>query len=229
MIAAFNPAHPVEELLEAYGYKRCGKRWISPTSSSGLAGVTILDGRVYSHHASDPLADGHAHDAFDLFRILDHEGDTRSAVKAAAEELGIESPSFGGVRASTDYHGEVAGCYRRRYRDRAWTDRPRQCAPLRAGSPRERALLLAVGTVASMERSLLVPRRDRRDPPARRGDDSPDVRGSCALIPGAARSARQVGGEMRVARAAHENARIRSSDRGHPDPARGHGPGRVAA
>jgi hypothetical protein len=33
----------------------------------------------------------HAHDAFDLFRILNHEGDARPAVKAAAEELGIGS------------------------------------------------------------------------------------------------------------------------------------------
>jgi putative DNA primase/helicase len=55
---------------------------------------------------------------------------------------------------------------------------------------RECALLLVVGPVARMERSLLVPRRDRRDRPACRGDDSPDVRGGCALIPGAPRSTR---------------------------------------
>jgi hypothetical protein len=91
VIAAFNQVHSGEELLGAHGYTRRGKRWISPTSSSGLAGITILDGRVYSHHASDPLADSHAHDAFDILRILDHGGDARSAVKAAAEELGMGS------------------------------------------------------------------------------------------------------------------------------------------
>jgi hypothetical protein len=91
VIAAFNKAHTVEAVLEAHGYKRCGdKRWLSPSSSSGLAGVVILDsGRVFSHHGTDPLFGKHSHDAFDLFRILDHGGDTKSAVKAAAEELGI--------------------------------------------------------------------------------------------------------------------------------------------
>jgi putative DNA primase/helicase len=92
VIAAFNRARPVEELLADHGYTRRGKRWSSPTSSSGLAGVVVLDdGRVYSHHASDLLAGDHAHDAFDLFRILDHGGDTRAAFKAAAEELGMGS------------------------------------------------------------------------------------------------------------------------------------------
>ena len=107
VIAAFNQVHTVEELLEAHGYTRRGKRWISPTSSSGLAGAVILDdGKVYSHHASDHLADGHAHDAFDLLLILDHRGDTKSAVKAAAEVLGIElgvpkgTQSGGNSRAS---------------------------------------------------------------------------------------------------------------------------------
>jgi putative DNA primase/helicase len=91
VIAAFNLAHPVEGLLAAHGYTRRGNHWMSPTSSSGLAGTVIIEGRVYSHHASDPLSDGHAHDAFDLFRILDHGGDARAAVKAAAEELGMGS------------------------------------------------------------------------------------------------------------------------------------------
>jgi putative DNA primase/helicase len=92
VIAAFNQVHTVEDLLVEHGYTRRGNRWMSPTSSSGLAGVTILDGgRVYSHHGADPLADGHSHDAFDLFRILDHGGDARVAIKAAAEDLGMGS------------------------------------------------------------------------------------------------------------------------------------------
>jgi hypothetical protein len=91
VIAAFNLAHSVQDVLAAHRYTRRGNRWMSPTSSSGLAGTVIIEGRVYSHHASDPLSDGHAHDAFDLFRILDHAGDTRAAIKAAAEELGMGS------------------------------------------------------------------------------------------------------------------------------------------
>ncbi|MGH9892444.1 MAG: bifunctional DNA primase/polymerase, partial [bacterium] len=113
VIAAFNQARSVEDLLAKHGYIQRGKRWISPTSSSGLAGVVVLDGRVYSHHASDPLADGHAHDAFDLFRILDHGGDTRAAIKAAAEDLGMGSTARSQARAeahqgaeTSDFHGD---------------------------------------------------------------------------------------------------------------------------
>ncbi|HEX9592447.1 MAG TPA: bifunctional DNA primase/polymerase, partial [bacterium] len=98
VIGAYNRSHTVVELLESHGYIPKGGpgRYLSPTSSSGLPGVHLLDdGRVYSHHASDPLAqpgeDGkqHAHAAFDVFRILNHGGDVRAAVKAAAAELGV--------------------------------------------------------------------------------------------------------------------------------------------
>lgn len=50
------------------------------------------DGRCYSHHASDPLNDGHAHDAFSVFCILAHGGNVTAAVKAAAESLGLPLP-----------------------------------------------------------------------------------------------------------------------------------------
>jgi len=102
VIGAFNRAHTVEELLEAHGYVRRGGpgRYLSPTSSSGLPGVRILDsGKVYSDHASDPLAqvgdDGrhHAHTAFSIYCHLDHGGDVHAAVRAAAAELGIEASS----------------------------------------------------------------------------------------------------------------------------------------
>jgi putative DNA primase/helicase len=64
IIAAYNQAHDVRELLGAHGYKPKGKqRWLAPGSESGMPGVRLLgDGRVYSSHASDPLNDGHAHD-----------------------------------------------------------------------------------------------------------------------------------------------------------------------
>lgn len=91
VICAFNQVHSVEELLKAHGYTPKGKRWLSPTSSSGLAGVIILDGKAYSHHASDPLADGYSHDAFDIYRLLEHGGDWRAAIKAAAKLLGLDT------------------------------------------------------------------------------------------------------------------------------------------
>ncbi|KSN90705.1 bifunctional DNA primase/polymerase [Pseudomonas aeruginosa] len=94
VIDAFNRAHDVEALLEAHGYLKRGKKWLCPQSSTGLPGVTVSVGRVYSHHSSDPLANGHQNDAFDVFCILDHNGNQGEAVKAAARLLGIERESW---------------------------------------------------------------------------------------------------------------------------------------
>lgn len=93
VIGQFNDAHDLGELLKANGYKPRGKRWLAPTSTSGLAGVVLFeDGtHCYSHHASDPLNDGHAHDAFGVFCLLKHGGDMGQAVADAASLLGIDS------------------------------------------------------------------------------------------------------------------------------------------
>jgi hypothetical protein len=94
VIQAFNQAHDVRELLKKHGYEPKGTdRFIAPGSTSGLAGVKIFDdGRVYSHHGSDPLADTHSHDAFSVFCILAHKGDTRAAVREAAKCLRMDRP-----------------------------------------------------------------------------------------------------------------------------------------
>lgn len=91
VIEQFNRAHDVESLLAAHGYERRGNKWLAPCSSSGLPGVAVTDGRVYSHHASDPLCNDHMNDAFDVFRILEHDGDAKAATKAAAKLLGLDS------------------------------------------------------------------------------------------------------------------------------------------
>lgn len=93
VIGQFNQAHDIVSIIEEHGYVPKGRRWLSPTSSSNLAGVVVFDDRThcYSHHASDPLNDGHAHDAFDLFCILDHGGDITAAVSAAADLLGLNN------------------------------------------------------------------------------------------------------------------------------------------
>ncbi len=81
VIEAFNREHPVEEILEASGYKRRGKKWVSPNSHSGQAGVVVKDGRAFSHH-SDALGDHFWHDPFDLFAKLHFGGDKRNAAAA---------------------------------------------------------------------------------------------------------------------------------------------------
>lgn len=90
VISAFNDAHDPVAILEAHGYERTGKRrWKSP-NGHGVAGIVLLpSGKLFSHHQSDPLGDGHAHDAFDVWTVLEYGGDQRAAVRAAAELLGM--------------------------------------------------------------------------------------------------------------------------------------------
>ena len=93
LIALYNLMVPPARILERNGYRPArGERgrWVCPGSTTGTPGVVLLDdGRVYSHHASDPLGDGHAHDAFDVLRVLECGGDFRAAIRAARIELGL--------------------------------------------------------------------------------------------------------------------------------------------
>lgn len=124
VIGQFNQAHDVRAMLEAYGYVRRGKRYLSPTSSTKLAGVVVFeDGtHCYTHHASDPLNDGHAHDAFDLYCTFDHNGDVAQAVRSAASLLGIQQlPDFPAV----DTRALIENTRKRKARD---TEMPKRHA-----------------------------------------------------------------------------------------------------
>lgn len=94
VIDAFNRATDIETLLQRNGYIKRGSKWLAPQSSTGMPGVCVVDEqgeqRLYSHHGSDPLANGHMNDPFDVFCILEHNGDTGAAIKAAARVLGME-------------------------------------------------------------------------------------------------------------------------------------------
>jgi hypothetical protein len=95
VIDAYDQENSIESALTRYGYRPQGKRWLSPHSSTGLAGVVIFDGKAWVHHASDPLCSdesGQLVGAFDLFRYYEHGGDISKAVKAAAESLGMKLP-----------------------------------------------------------------------------------------------------------------------------------------
>lgn len=94
VIDEFNRSHDVQELLRAHGYIKRGSKWLFSQSSTGLPGVTVSDdGKVYSHHAADPLANGHQNDAFEVFCLLEHDGDQSKAVKDAARMLGMQHSS----------------------------------------------------------------------------------------------------------------------------------------
>lgn len=93
VIDAYDQAHDIESALTRYGYRQQGRRWLSPHSSTGLAGVVVFGDKAWIHHASDPLCSdesGQLVGAFDLFRYYEHGGDIGKAVKAAAEEMGMK-------------------------------------------------------------------------------------------------------------------------------------------
>lgn len=71
-IQRFNDENPITVLLGQYGYKRKlvtsdYEKWLSPQSSSGVAGITVKGNKFFSHH-NDQFKDGYWHDAFDLMK-----------------------------------------------------------------------------------------------------------------------------------------------------------------
>jgi hypothetical protein len=96
VIDAFNATYSPGDILEGNGYiSKRGNRWMHPNSTTGMPGVRLLPNstpeRIYSSHSNDPLNDTHAHDAFDCYCILEHGGEFKSAVRAAARLLGMDS------------------------------------------------------------------------------------------------------------------------------------------
>jgi len=91
VIGAYNARYSVFDMLLKHGYLQKGNRWLSPDSTSGEAGVNVSpDGKViYSHGSSDALATGNSHDAFSIYRVLECNGDMKTAVRQASAMLGL--------------------------------------------------------------------------------------------------------------------------------------------
>lgn len=86
-INAFNSQHEISSLLQQYKYKLVYSRndfekWISPNSSTGRAGITLKNKKVYSHH-NDSLNNGYWHDAFDVMRLCEGLSEDDAIKKAA--------------------------------------------------------------------------------------------------------------------------------------------------
>ena len=87
----------LEAIIQQFGNKQIGKRFLSPQSKSGTAGIIIFTDdkgkkRVYSHHGeSDPLSHlnhgGHSLDTFDVLCTLKFGGDVKKAIAHYANEL----------------------------------------------------------------------------------------------------------------------------------------------
>lgn len=84
-IQAYNETHDIEDVLAHYGYRRIGRRYLSPNSASGSPGVSVEDGRWVSSHESDRSTIGVSGDAFDLYTFYEHGGNEVSAIKAVAD------------------------------------------------------------------------------------------------------------------------------------------------
>lgn len=113
IIERFNTTYSVEQILIKNNYEKKGEnRFLSPHSQTKTPGVIILeDGTIYSHHAADLLGDGHSHDAFDVARILEANGDWKTAFNNARSDLGIPLVTYKkpiDVRAFKFYHASEA-------------------------------------------------------------------------------------------------------------------------
>jgi Virulence-associated protein E/Bifunctional DNA primase/polymerase, N-terminal len=99
VIDLYNQANSIHDALPRYGYTKQGKRYLSPHSSTKLAGCVMLDdNRVWIHHASDPLGGEHPVNPFDLFCFYEHNNDVAKATRAAAQELGIAHKTKSEIR-----------------------------------------------------------------------------------------------------------------------------------
>lgn len=111
VIASFNQWFSVVEVLERYGYERDRKnRYLYPGSITGMAGVVLLrEGNVaFSHHSNDPLADGHIHDSFDCFRILQYSGSFSDAISEAQNIIAVRAIEEMNVRHAFTTIGKYA-------------------------------------------------------------------------------------------------------------------------
>ncbi|ELV08589.1 Hypothetical protein F387_01190 [Wohlfahrtiimonas chitiniclastica SH04] len=95
IIDLINQSYDIESLLQSNGYIKRGKCWLAPNSTSGMAGVHIIDGkRVYSHHSNDPLSaakhDNHSLDVADVLCALHYHGDFSEMIKVEANNLDSE-------------------------------------------------------------------------------------------------------------------------------------------
>jgi hypothetical protein len=98
VIDQWNRAHDIESTLEAYDYKRRGKDFVSPHSTTAKTGggavVIFSDNKCYIHSTSDPLYEERVpRSPFDFYLHYKHGGNYKIAVAAAAKILGIDHKS----------------------------------------------------------------------------------------------------------------------------------------
>jgi P4 family phage/plasmid primase-like protien len=104
VIDAYNDRVSIHDALQQYGYQQVtSDRYTRGPGHSASVQISQKDGRdFWSVHWStnDPLEGPYKRTAFNIFCEMEHSGDVKAAVKAAAAELGMSYPT-GKHRAST--------------------------------------------------------------------------------------------------------------------------------
>ncbi len=92
VIDAVNQCYEWGNLLRHYGYKKQGRAWLPPESTSRTAGAYILscnDGkeRYYSHHSSDPCSGSRCLDQFDFIATRSFAGNRFDCMKGMISQF----------------------------------------------------------------------------------------------------------------------------------------------
>lgn len=133
-VEAFKDAYDLELMLATFGYRKRGTRYLSPLSTSGVAGVTIKDGSNWvSSHGSDVSAgigkvsgSQCSGDVFDLFVYFEHGGDFNAAIKdAGAMFTTAEGMSITRANQRAYAQAQEAAVAPVDVSDLAWADNPR--------------------------------------------------------------------------------------------------------
>lgn len=101
VISAYREAIPIETGLEQRGYRKFGNKWLSPNSESGTPGVSVKDGKAFSHHSSDAgigqsaPGGGTYFDSWDLCVHYDFGGDFKRAIRTIGDQFTTTDPVNG--------------------------------------------------------------------------------------------------------------------------------------
>lgn len=112
-ITATREAYSVDAALNQFGYMQKGKRWLSPNSGSKTPGVTVKNGKWFSHHDSDSMIGQPARgggtwgDAFDLIVHYQYGGDFNATVKALGDQYTIQDPVKGDILSINKFNQRV--------------------------------------------------------------------------------------------------------------------------
>lgn len=122
VIAAFNAASDLAELLEQYGYRRKPRSmvdWRSPYQQSESYATRVYEGRRFVTLSASDIAEGLGRrsragsaasgDAFDLYCHFQHKGDQKAAIRAAVKALGLDAKKPGDEWGPTDAANDEDG------------------------------------------------------------------------------------------------------------------------